>query len=58
VRGDFYGGKNMDKTFQWAIATILSKISPEFYGSFTIMFEAGKLVRVKTEQIERPEKHV
>ncbi len=44
----------MDLSLQWAIAKIVSIINPQFFGSFTLTFENGKLVRVKTEQTEKP----
>jgi len=45
----------MDLKIQWAIAKILDKITPKFYGSITLVFQAGKLHCIKTEQTEMPE---
>lgn len=48
----------MDKRLQWAIAQIMKKINPEFYGSVTLVFQAGTLHCIKTEQTEKPENAV
>lgn len=45
----------MDKSLQWAIRQIMEKLHPKFYGSFTLVFQAGVLQCVKTEQTEKPE---
>lgn len=45
----------MDAKLQWAIAQILKKLNPTFYGSITLVFQAGSLHCIKTEQTEKPE---
>lgn len=44
----------MDQKIQWAIAKILDKVTPSFYGSITLTFQGGTLQGIKTEQTERP----
>ena len=45
----------MDMTMQWAIAKIIEKAHPDFYGSVTISFQAGKPKCVKAEETFVPE---
>lgn len=45
----------MDKSLQWAITRIMDIIHPNFFGSVTLTFQAGKLQFIKTEQTEKPE---
>lgn len=44
----------MDKTLQWAIAKILDRLHPNFHGTITLFFQAGKLQTVKTEETDKP----
>lgn len=44
----------MDKVMQWAITRILDITAGEFFGSVTLKFEAGKLVRIESHQSEKP----
>lgn len=45
----------MDKTLQWAISRIMDTIHPQFFGSITLQFQAGKLQCIRTEHTEKPE---
>ncbi len=45
----------MDRRFQWAISKILDALSPKFYGTFTLTFQAGKLHTVKMEKTDKYE---
>ncbi len=44
----------MDKTLQWAISRLLDITAGDFFGSVTLKFEAGKLVRIESQQSEKP----
>jgi len=44
----------MDKALQWAVARVLDIINGDFYGSVTMKFEAGKLVRIEHQRSEKP----
>jgi len=44
----------MDEDFQWAISEILNKVTPSFYGSATITFQAGKVQFVETKETKKP----
>lgn len=43
----------MDKKIQLALSKMLDTLSPDFYGSFTLTFQAGKLHCLKTEQTDK-----
>lgn len=46
----------LDSRLEWAFKKILQRIeTPKFYGSVTLIFQAGKLTCLKTEQTEKPE---
>lgn len=40
----------MDKRLQWAITKIMDKVSPDFFGTFTLTFQNGKLSHIKQEE--------
>lgn len=44
----------MNPILQWAVAKILEKVTPEFYGRVTITFQAGQVALVETCQTEKP----
>lgn len=44
----------MSKVMQWAISRILDITAGDFYGSVTLKFEAGKLVRLEHHRNEAP----
>jgi hypothetical protein len=44
----------MDKIMQWALSRILDITTGDFYGSVTLKFEAGKLVRIEHLHSEKP----
>lgn len=44
----------MDNKLQWAISRILDIISGNFFGSVTLKFENGKLVRLEHQEAEKP----
>ena len=44
----------MNKRLQWAIARILDIVTKGFYGSVTLKFEDGHLVRIEHQQSEKP----
>lgn len=44
----------MDRALQWAVARIVEKVTPQFYGSITLSFQGGKLHSIKTEETEKP----
>jgi hypothetical protein len=44
----------MDKVMQWAIARILDITAGEFFGSVTLRFENGRLVRMEHQRSEKP----
>lgn len=48
-------GKMMDNTLQWAIAKILEILRPNYYGSITLTFQAGKLHNLKSEESFKPD---
>lgn len=48
----------MDEKLQWAITRIMDKVDPQFFGSFTLVFQEGKLTHIKTDQTEIPPKPV
>ena len=44
----------MSDLMQWAISRILDITAGEFYGSVTLKFEGGKVVRIEHHQSEKP----
>lgn len=44
----------MSKVMQWAIARILDIAGADFYGSITLKFEAGQVVRIEHHHSEKP----
>lgn len=44
----------MSKTLQWAIARILDITAGNFFGSVTLRFEDGKLIRIEHQHSEKP----
>ena len=44
----------MSKVMQWAISRILDITAGEFYGSVTLRFEAGQIVRIESNRSEKP----
>lgn len=44
----------IDETLQWAISRIVDITAGEFYGSVTLKYESGKMVRMESQQSERP----
>ncbi len=45
----------MSKALQWAIARILDITGgSDYYGSVTLRFEAGNLIRIEHQQSEKP----
>lgn len=42
------------QALQWAISRILDITAGDFYGSVTLKFEAGKLVRMEHQCSEKP----
>ncbi len=44
----------MNKVMQWAISRILEITAGDFFGSVTLKFESGKLVRLEHQRNEKP----
>lgn len=44
----------MTKALEWAISRILDIVSKGFYGSVTLKFEDGHLVRIEHQRSEKP----
>jgi hypothetical protein len=48
----------MDQRLQWALSEILEKLKPDFYGSFILQVESGKITYVRVEQSIKPPKSI
>jgi hypothetical protein len=46
----------MNQTLQWAVARIMEIVDPAFFGSITLRFQNGVLVRLEQERSEVPPK--
>lgn len=45
---------SLDKNMQWVISKMVEIITPCFYGSITISFQAGKVQHIETKRTEKP----
>lgn len=44
----------MDKTLQWVVARIMDVALPDFFGSITISFQAGRPQQFEVRRTEKP----